>query len=126
MGPYVAVRETPKPYGAGQETSGPHVAMEGTPRPHVVVRRRVAPVVSCEARKGCRGHTRLCGGGRHRRGRAGWRGGRTCREGVDDSRGHKVEIEEHVELSERGSGRRRGKGEMQLIENDVTRDEDSV
>jgi hypothetical protein len=27
----------------------------------------------------------------------------------DDSRGHKVEIEEHVELGERGSGRRRGK-----------------
>jgi hypothetical protein len=45
---------------------------------------------------------------------------------VDDSRGHKVEIEEHVELGERGTGRRSGKGEMQLVENDVTRDEDSV
>jgi hypothetical protein len=68
---------------------------------------------------------RLCGGGRRRRGRAGWRGGRTCREGGYDSRGHKVEIEEHVELGQRGSGRR-GKGEIQLVEDDVTRDEDFV
>jgi hypothetical protein len=43
-----------------------------------------------------------------------------------DSGRHRGGIEEHVELGERGSGRRRGKGEIQLVEDDVTRDEDSM
>jgi hypothetical protein len=51
--------------------------------------------------------------------------GRTCREGGHDCGGHRVEVEEYVELGERGS-RRGGKGEIRLVENDVTRDEDSV
>jgi hypothetical protein len=42
-----------------------------------------------------------------------------------DRRRHKVEIEEHIELGERGSGRS-GKGKIQLLKNDVTRNEDSV
>jgi hypothetical protein len=67
------------------------------------------------------------------RGRASLSGAREVARWTDlqgrghDSRGHKVEIEEHVKLGERGSGRRGGgKGEIQLVENDVTRDEDSM
>jgi hypothetical protein len=45
--------------------------------------------------RGHRGRTWQCGGGRHRQGRARRRSGRT---------GHRIEIEEHVELGERGSG----------------------
>jgi hypothetical protein len=52
--------------------------------------------------------------------------GRTCREGWYDSGGHGVETEGHVEVGERGSGRRGGKGEIRLVEDDVTRDGDSV
>jgi hypothetical protein len=67
---------------------------------------------------------RLCGGECCRRRRTGRHGG-TCREG-GDSGGHKGGIEEHVEHGERGSGRRRGKGEFQLVEDDVARDDDSM
>jgi hypothetical protein len=76
-------------------------------------------------RRRCRGRTRLCGGERRRRDRASRRGGRACREGWYDSGGHGVEIEGHVEVGERGSGRG-GKGEIRLVEDDVTGDEDSV
>jgi hypothetical protein len=72
-----------------------------------------------------RGHTWLCGGGRHKWGLTRRSSGRTCREGRHDSGGHRVGVEEHVELGERGCGRGR-KGEIRLVENDVTRDEDSV
>jgi hypothetical protein len=42
-----------------------------------------------------------------------------------DCGGHRVKVEERVELGERSS-ERGGKGEIRLIENDMTRDEDSV
>jgi hypothetical protein len=42
-----------------------------------------------------------------------------------DCGGHRVEVEEHAELGERGSGRG-GKKEIRLVENNVTRDEDYV
>jgi hypothetical protein len=82
---------------------GSHKATLGTSRPHEAVRR-----------------------GRRRQDRAGWRVGRTYREGWYDSRGHRDKIERHVELGERGSGRRGGKGEIRLVEDDVMGDEDSV
>jgi hypothetical protein len=46
-------------------------------------------------------------------------------EGAHDYGGYRVEVEEHVELGERGSGRG-GKREIRLVKNDVTRDEDSM
>jgi hypothetical protein len=145
----VAMREMPKPNWTRRAMTGLGEATEGTPRPHVAMWRRVASggrarrrggrrglARLCEGgerrrrrarrRRGRRGRTRLCGGERRRRGRAGRRGGRTYREGWYASGPPAVEIEGHVEVGERGSGRRGGKGEIRLVEDDVTGDKDSV
>jgi hypothetical protein len=59
------------------------------------------------------------------RGRTRRSGERTCKE-WGDSGGHKSGIEEDIEFSERCGGRSRGKGEIQLVEDDVARDENSM
>jgi hypothetical protein len=139
----VVERKAPMPHWAVWETVGPREATEGTARPHVAVRGRAAQAGPREVTQGTsrphvavrggrcrqgrarrlwerRGRTWQCGGGRRRQGRARRRSGRTGGDG-----GHRIEVEEHVELGERGSGGG-GKREIRLIENDVARNEDSV
>jgi hypothetical protein len=81
---------------------GPRRATQEASRPHVAVRGRASQAGPHEAEQ----WTDLQGRGH-------------------DSGGHRVGVEEHVELGERGCGRG-GKGEIRLVKNDVTRDEDSV
>jgi hypothetical protein len=120
-----ALGEAPEPHGAVRETAGPHEATEGTAKAARGCAREggaggatQGDSGGVEAARGCAGEG-VASGTRARRSR------RTCKEGGHDCGGHRVEVEEHVELSERGSGRG-GKGEIRLVENDVTRHEDSV
>jgi hypothetical protein len=119
------VREASEPHKAVRETVGPHEATEGTPRPHVVVRGRAAPAGPHKVTQETpRLHVAV-------QGRASQAGPCEAVQWMDlwgrghDCGGHIVEVEEHVELRERGN-KRGGKGEIRLVENDVTRDEDSV
>jgi hypothetical protein len=119
------VREAPEPHGAVRETAGPREATEGTPRPQVVVRGRAAPVGLRRAtQEASRPHVAV-------RGRKSQAGPHEAEQWTDLQRrgvrqwGHRVGVEEHVELGDRGSGRG-GKGEIRLVENDVMRDEDSL
>jgi hypothetical protein len=82
--------------------AGPREATQGAPGPHVAVRGRASQAGPHEAAK--------------------WT---NRRERGHDCGGHRAEVGGHVELEERGSGRG-GKREIRLVENDVTRDEDSV
>jgi hypothetical protein len=81
--PYVSVRETPKPDGAGQEMPGPHVTTEETLRPHMAVRGRVALAGPREATHGTpRPHKAV-------RGRASQAGSRRVARWMDlQGRGH--------------------------------------
>jgi hypothetical protein len=123
--PHMAVREMPEPHMAVRETPVPREATQGTPRLHVAVRGRAAPSRPREATQGTpRPHMavrgRVAPSGPRRAARKTYLQGRG-----HDIRGHKVGLEEHVEISERGSERRR-EGEIRLVEDDVTRDEDSM
>jgi hypothetical protein len=104
----VSVREAPEPHEAVRESAGPREATEGTPRRHVAVRGRAGPRKAIQGTP--RPHVVM-------RGRASQAGPRKAVQWTDlrgrgfDCGGHRIKVEEHVELSERGSGRG-GKGEI--------------